>query len=101
MPPSRHGAKVSDATVVSRWSCTYSRSARSSCSSLSASLFLPTPWSPRSSRCPPPSHSSNISRRRATCPAMGTNEGEGTSDFSMGDRRATDTSPMLTRPSDS
>ena len=43
-PCSRMGRVVSEDTVTSRWSCTYSRSQRSSSRTRSMHTFLPTPW---------------------------------------------------------
>mmetsp|Transcript_69631 Transcript_69631/g.137811 ORF Transcript_69631/g.137811 Transcript_69631/m.137811 type:complete len:220 (+) Transcript_69631:1430-2089(+) len=58
-PSSSTGKTVRELTVVSRCSCTYSRSTRSISNARSTATFLPTPWFPRSNtaRSPACSHS--------------------------------------------
>mmetsp|Transcript_8951 Transcript_8951/g.29302 ORF Transcript_8951/g.29302 Transcript_8951/m.29302 type:complete len:276 (-) Transcript_8951:267-1094(-) len=65
-PPTSSASTVRDWTVESRCSCMYWRSSRSSCSSRSASLFLPVPWLPMSStaRSPATRSAARSSRRR-------------------------------------
>mmetsp|Transcript_16444 Transcript_16444/g.49498 ORF Transcript_16444/g.49498 Transcript_16444/m.49498 type:complete len:553 (-) Transcript_16444:1160-2818(-) len=60
-PPSSVGVAVSDATVESRWSCAYSRSAPQSSRNRSTATFLPTPWFPSTSTAASPAASNETS----------------------------------------
>ena len=91
----RVGVRVSDATVLSRCSCWYSRSRCVACSSASISRFLPTPCPPMSSRCrSPAARSAAMSRRCATWRGMAWNRVRGTSCGAAGVATGTATPPM-------
>ena len=94
-PSSSEGATVRLATLVSRCSCAYSRSAFNNSHRRSASLFLPTPWLPMSkiAVC-----LADMDRARPSstvvCVSLGKYRGRGMSCGSVGVRRGSVTRPI-------